>query len=183
MGLNNLENFVTEHPTERLVLKTLLPEHYSDEYLGWLHDPEVIRYLELRHGTHTPENVKEFARNMLVSPDNLQMGIFLKDGGRHIGNIKLGPVNWRYRRADIGLMIGDKPSWGKGYASEAIAGICEIGFEELGLQRIQAGAYASNKGSIKAFLKAGFSEEGVLKSYWLVDGQPEDEILVGKTFR
>lgn len=175
-----LENYITEYETERLMLKTLLPEHYSDEYLSWLKDPEIIQYLEVRHGEHTPENVVGFVENMLASPDNLQMGMFLKDENAHIGNIKLGPVNWRYKRADIGLMIGDKKNWGKGYAGEAIEAISNIGFEELNLNRIQAGAYGSNIGSVKAFLKAGFSEEAVLKSYWLLDGQSEDHRILSK---
>lgn len=177
--MKSLENYIVNHETARMFLKTLTGEHVSDEYVSWLNDPEVNQYLEVRHMVHTPENVAGFVGNMLASENNLQMGMFLKDGDRHIGNIKIGPVNARYGRGDIGLLIGDKDCWGKGYASEAIAGICEIG-RVIGVRRLQAGAYASNIASIKAFEKCGFEREGVMKAYWVVDGAPEDEILVGK---
>ena len=179
-NIPDLTHYIINHETERLTLKTLEDQHYSERYLSWLSDPEVIQYLELRHAKHTKETTLQFIQNMLNSPNNLQMGIFLKDGDRHIGNIKIGPVNKTYARADIGLMIGDKDSWGKGYATEAIKGVTDIAFNTLNLQRVQAGAYASNKGSIKAFLKAGYEQEGVLKNHFVLDGKPEDDILVAK---
>ena len=46
--------------------------------------------------------------------------ICLVEDGRHIGNIKLGPIQWLHRRADLSLFIGDKSCWSLGYASEAI---------------------------------------------------------------
>jgi ribosomal-protein-alanine N-acetyltransferase len=110
----------------------------------------------------------------------LLLGIFLKGDRRHIGNIKMGPVNWRYGRADVGLVIGDKSCWGNGYATGAISGICEFAFTTLGLRRLEAGAYSSNVGSIKAFLKARFVQEGILRGRWTLDGQAENHVIVGR---
>ncbi|HDL01619.1 MAG TPA: N-acetyltransferase, partial [candidate division Zixibacteria bacterium] len=76
-------------------------------------------------------------------------------------------------------MIGEKDCWGQGYATEAIGGLTEYAFNVIGLNRIGAGAYASNIGSYRAFEKAGYHVEGKLLSYWKSDGGYEDEILVG----
>ena len=176
----SLSNTILKRESERLVLETLTPANMSDDYIAWLQDPEILKYLEIRHSKQTREKIITFVQSMLESDDNLLMGIFLQDGKKHIGNIKLGPVHKIYPRADIGIIIGDKNSWGKGYASEAIDTLCRIAFETLGLRRVQAGAYASNGGSIKAFEKVGFKKEGVLKDHWILDGKPEDEILFAR---
>ncbi|MCC6597443.1 MAG: GNAT family N-acetyltransferase [Alphaproteobacteria bacterium] len=172
--------FVQE--TARLKLETLTLDNMSGDYFDWLRDPEVLRYLEVRHApAQTPERIRAFVRDMLISPDNLLMGIFTKSDEKHIGNIKLGPLNRAHFRADIGIIIGDKDSWGKNYATEAIQGISVLAFETLGLLRVQAGAYENNHASIRAFEKAGFEKEGVLRGYWLDDeGVAQDGILMGK---
>lgn len=178
--MTDLTNYKISHKTERLILETLTPENMSDDYVAWFQDPDVLQYLEARHTTRTREKIIGFVQNMLESKDNLMLGIFLKGNKKHIGNIKLGPVNKIYKRGDIGLVIGDKGSWGKGYATEAINGVCDIAFKTLALRRVQAGAYASNKASVRAFEKAGFSHEGVFKDYWLLDNEPEDEIMLAR---
>lgn len=176
----NLEQRFVSVETKRLILETLTLGNMSPDYFKWLRDPEVVRYLEVRHMDQSCERIQDYVQDMLASADNLMLGMFLKKPKRHIGNIKLGPVNWRYRRADVGLVIGDKDCWGKGYASEAIDGVCHIAFNILTLRRVEAGVYASNKGSIKSFLNADFTREGILKGQWILDGQPEDHIILGR---
>lgn len=178
--MNHVTHLDIKRESARLILKTLKPEDVSPAYLSWLQDPEVLQYLEIRHLRHDEASTIEFVQKMLESPENLLMAIYLKADGRHIGNIKLGPINWRYKRADIGLLVGDKSCWGQGYATEAIHAICKVAFADLGLNRVQAGCYAGNVGSMKAFEKAGFTKEAVLKEYWFHDGQAEDEILLAR---
>lgn len=168
----------------RLTLKTLTRENADIEaYVSWLNDPEILQYLEVRHAPkQTNETIRAFIAAQYESADNVLFGMFLNDDGRHIGNIKLGPVNKRYARADIGLIIGDKESWGKGFATEAIGALSGWAFTNTDLIRLQAGAYGGNTGSIKAFEKAGFTVEGRQESYWQMDdGTQQDNILVGLT--
>ena len=68
----------------------------------------------------------------------------------------------------------------RGLATEAITRIVNIAMRELGLKRVQAGAFANNVGSIRAFEKAGFTWEELLKSHWIFKGEVEDEVLFGK---
>ena len=165
--------------TTRLFLKNLEPADASGLYKEWVNDPEVNRFLEIRRSP--PDNVKlsKFISKMNDSDNNLLLGIFLQNGA-HIGNIKLGPINTSSYRGMIGLLIGDKNYWGKGFATEAIVAISNYAFEFLNLNRVEAGLYSSNIASLKAFFKAGFEEEGRLKSYWKIDDGWADEILVGR---
>ena len=108
------------------------------------------------------------------------MGIFLVQGNRHIGNIKLGPINLRHKVADLGFLIGERREWGKGYATQAIQLLCNYGFVQLGLDKITAGAYQENIGSQKALIKSGFKKEGCQQSQWTWNGVRQDGILFGR---
>src|SRR4051812_37206493 len=94
--------------TERLLLRALQTSDASETYLSWMRDPEVNRYLESRFSV--PAGVQDLARfieAVRASPDSLLFGIFLRDGDRHVGNIKMGPMVKTHARTEIGYVIGD----------------------------------------------------------------------------
>lgn len=158
----------------------LTPEHVGDEYVGWLNDPEIRRYLESRFAQHDHASTEAFVAAMLASPKDLMFGIRSRSLDRHVGNIKLGPIDRNHGSGEIGLMIGDRGAWGRGIASTAIAIVSDIAFAELGLRRVTAGCYASNIGSQRAFERAGFTIECVRPSHFLLDGKPEDFVLMAR---
>jgi [ribosomal protein S5]-alanine N-acetyltransferase len=104
--------------------------------------------------------------------------MFLKETQTHIGNIKIGSINWQHRYGDVGLLIGDKNSWGKGIAAEAISLVTQYAFEELNLHKLTAGMYEQNIGSYKAFIKAGYQEVGRFKQHYFSHGEYVDGIVV-----
>lgn len=165
---------------ERIYLRRLTAGDVSADYLRWMNSPEINGYLESRFFTHTRDSLHDFVTAMERDPYNLFTGIFLKEGDRHIGNIKLGPINRQHGHADIGLLIGDRSSWGKGYASEAIGILTEFAFDQIGLHRCTAGAYAHNEGSSRAFEKCGYVREGILRDHWLFNGRFQDGVCLGK---
>ena len=166
--------------TERLIFRSLTSKDVSKKYLNWLKDVEVIRYLEARFSPlQDPVDLKEYIQNTNKNDAELLLGIFLQDStSRHIGNIKIGPIVAPHKRASIGLMIGDKASWGAGYATESINTITKYAFDVHDLHRINAGIYSENIGSYNAFIKSGYTEEARLKDYWLCDGIWQSQILM-----
>jgi RimJ/RimL family protein N-acetyltransferase len=166
---------------ENIFLKTLDKSEISSEYMRWLNDKKINQYLEVRFNPPaTLDELYDFIKNENLSDDSLMLGIFLNLSKKHIGNIKLGSINWRHRVGQIGILIGDQIEWGKGYASEAIDLITDYGFKNLNLAKITACCYASNEGSKHAFLKAGYAVEGVQFSQWDVNGKRQDGILLGR---
>lgn len=162
-------------------LFVLGPDSVGDAYVEWLNDPAIARYLESRFARHDADSTRAYAASVLASADSVLLGIrSVALGRRHVGNIKLGPINRQHGTADIGIMIGDRAAWGRGIATAAIAMLAEIAREELGLRKLTAGCYASNGGSERAFLKAGFAREGVRPGQFLLDGKPEDLVLMGR---
>lgn len=164
---------------EHLVLRMLTPSDATPEYLGWMQDPMVYRYLESRFANHTLESLRAYIETSNESSSDLLFGICLRDSGRHIGNIRLGPIDRHHRHSAIGLLIGARDCWGKGYATEAIAGVTAYAFEELGLEKLYAGCYASNEGSYRAFLKVGYVREALSRGHWFCEGRREDNIQIG----
>ncbi|MDO9486776.1 MAG: GNAT family N-acetyltransferase [Sphingomonadaceae bacterium] len=169
--------------TEAVELFLLTPDHVTEAYVGWLRDPEVGRFLESRFAEHDMASTRAFVGEMLDSDRNLFLGIRSRALGRHVGNIKLGPIDTRYRTAEIGLMIGDREAWGKGLATQAIGAVADIAAEELGLRKVTAGCYARNIGSERAFVRCGFAIEGRRVAQVICDGEPEDLVVMGKLLR
>jgi [ribosomal protein S5]-alanine N-acetyltransferase len=164
----------------RIRLRTLRVEDVTERYVGWMSDPLVTQYLESRHAPSSAERVREFVATTHADPDQHLMAILLLEGDEHIGNIKLGPINRIHGTADIGIIIGEQAHWGKGYATEAIGLMTEHAFATLGLLKLNAGCYAPNEGSARAFEKAGWTREGLRRRQYLSDGARVDEILVGR---
>ena len=158
-----------EFESTRLYFRELNENDVSPKYVGWLNNPEVNRYLEVRHTFHTIENCKSFVRSMNTSEENYLFGMFFNQGREHIGNIKIGFINSYHNRAEISLFIGADHLWGKGLATEAILRITSWGFEFIGLSKIEAGCYSENIGSLKAFLKAGYQVEGFFRCHSLIE--------------
>lgn len=165
---------------QRIFLRPLAEEDVGEDYLGWMRDPLVTQYLESRDQPQTLDSLRAFVRSMNASPRDHLFGIFLVQGGEHIGNIKIGSIREPHRSADLGLIIGSRPAWGKGYGTEAIMLATRCAFEQFGLNKLWAGMYAENLGSYHAFLKAGYREVGRFRRHILFNGRFIDSILVEK---
>lgn len=161
-----------------LTLKIITPDDVTESYINWLNDYEVVKYTEQKFIKHTLSTVKEFVSEKLNSSQDLLFGIY--HDKRHIGNIKLGPANERHNVTDLSYFIGERDMWGKGIATSAIKGVVKIAFEELGLEKVTAGTYENNIGSIHALLKNNFIEEGRRVKQLIFDGYRIDHVLFGK---
>lgn len=164
--------------SSRLYYRTLTAQDAEGNYQHWLHNPVVNQYLEVRHNPPTLDELKQFITQNNASADNLLLGIFLSEHHQHIGNIKIGPIDWRHQRAIIGLLIGEPSCWNKGYASETIQVMTQYCIEHLKLNRVMAGCYQANIGSYRAFKKAGYVEEARQAKYWRRGLTYEDNIIM-----
>jgi len=165
--------------SNRLLLRALEPGDLNSTYLSWLNDPEVNRYLETRFVPQGLEALQAHWQDHRDDPSSPWFAICLASEGRHIGNIKLGPIQWLHRSAPLGLFIGDRGCWGQGYASEAISLVSDWAFRELDLQKLNAGVYAGNLSCRRAFEKCGFELEGTLRQEVVSAGQRLDVWRLG----
>ncbi len=166
--------------TPRLRLRSLTEVDASDAYLAWMNDTQTNQYLESRFQKLERPDLVRFIVSCNEAANSLLLAITLCADDRHIGNIKLGPIDSHHRFADIGLVIGDRREWGKGYAREAIAAVADYAFGRLQMHKLTAGCYASNVGSRKAFEACGFGVEGVRRAQYRSGDRWEDAFLLGR---
>lgn len=93
-------------------------------------------------------------------------------GGISIGNIRRGVA----QSGHIGYWIGEKYA-GRGLMGEALSLVLGYSFEVLGLHRIEAACIPKNRRSIRVLEKAGFSGEGLCRSYLRINGVWQDHML------
>lgn len=167
--------------TDSIYLREVTLADVNESYRAWMNDPVINQYLETRFVPQSLENIRAFVASKDGNSSEPFFAICSKDSDKHIGNIKLGPINWHHRRADISLLVGDKDYWGKGIATQAIALVTRFAFDQLNLNKLQAGAYAPNLGSINAFKKNRFFQEGYIEEFCTVNNSPVDMVLLGLT--
>ncbi len=96
---------------------------------------------------------ERFERGELVN-----FAMTLRDEGPVIGAVGLS-IAGQHERAELGYWIG-KPWWGQGYCTEAARTVVRYGFEQLGLNRIQASHFEQNPASGRVLQKIGMAHEG-----------------------
>lgn len=155
--------------TERLRFKPLSLAHLSQDYAGWLNDPEVNRYLE-SGGNYTLEKLRDFLQTVENS-EILFWAIHLKSNDLHIGNIKIDPIHEKYGLGEYGILMGRKTEWRKGYAREASLGIIDFCFKKIGLRKITLGVVKDNVAAVELYKKMGFETEGLYKNHGKYEGK------------
>jgi [ribosomal protein S5]-alanine N-acetyltransferase len=160
----------------QIYLRKLEVTDASIDYLSWLNCYDVTKFTESRFYPQSFESLTEYIVNANNST-NITFAIVDLLSDKHIGNVKLGNINWIHRYADIGLIIGDSNFWNKGIAKEAISLVVGYGFNTLNLRKIVAGIYSMNKGSIRAFEKAGFSKAYTEKEKYYFEGKYIDSFV------
>lgn len=161
--------------SDRLLYRPLNMRHCTEEYVAWLNNPKVYKYLETG-GDYSLEKLNKYLSEVVSKKDMLFWGIHLKSTGKHIGNIKIDPVNYKHGLGEYGIMMGDTDEWGKGYAKEASKTIIAYCFDTLGLRKVTLGVVADNKSAVQLYETLGFEIEGVYKDHGFYDGKLADII-------
>ncbi|MGH8547157.1 MAG: GNAT family N-acetyltransferase [Methylococcales bacterium] len=161
---------------ERICLREVRLSDVEGSYLQWMNDPEVLKYTESRFQSYSKKQLRAYVAKINENPDFIFRAITLRDTGRHIGNIKLGPIDWNHRLGDVGFIIGAKDCWGKGYAAESIQLLAEYAFSSLKLHKLTAGCYVVNIAAIKTLKKAGFEQLPRGDKPYFSDGKPVDVV-------
>lgn len=164
--------------TQRLRLEPMGEGHVSTDYVDWLNDPEVVRFSEQRHRTHTIEGCLDYVRGHESGPNRL-WAILEREGGRHVGNISAS-VNPANSLADVGLLIGARDVWGRGYGSEAFKAVVEFLLSGLGLRKVTAGTLADNVGMLRVMERAGMVPDGRRVRHYLVNGREIDMVHMAR---
>ena len=150
------------------------------KFVEWLNDPEIRRFLSMSMPISESTEEQWFEKVLKRPPEEQPLGIEIKKGGgwRLIGNCGFFDINWRARSAEVGLLIGDKACWNKGYGTEVMCLLLRHGFGTLNLNRIFLHVDAENLGGIRAYEKAGFVHEARLREADFREGMYRDDLVM-----
>jgi len=96
---------------------------------------------------------------MTYSDNDLVLAIISKSDNFHIGNIGLHNIDWFYRKAELGIIIGERNYQGKGLATEAVKLLLKHAFQRLNLHKVYLRTEEENERAIKMFTAAGFKRK------------------------
>jgi RimJ/RimL family protein N-acetyltransferase len=157
-----------------------LSREYIPFFLKWFNDPEVTQYL-LMYLPMTKESEEEWYTEAIRSENKVIFVIIAIEDPLHekpIGNVGI-VVDWKNRVGNLGITIGDKGYWGKGYGTEALQLLIRYGFNTLNLHRLNLDVYAFNERAQKCYRKVGFREEGKRREAIYINGAYHDLLTLG----
>jgi [ribosomal protein S5]-alanine N-acetyltransferase len=163
--------------TERLVLRPFDGDDVDATLRNWAGDERVQKpYGEPVYPTR--EAVSELLAGYIQRYDKgdyYRWVIDEKNGARSIGQIAFFLVDTKNHFAEIEYCIGVEFQ-DKGYATEATRAVIEYGFQTMGLNKVQICHNARNPRSKRVIEKCGFTHEGTLRDYFLMDGEFVDRL-------
>lgn len=160
----------------RIFLRRLTPDDVADSYIEWFRDEIVTEFLDSRQLSR--DDIIAYIVDGARNRQHFMYGIFDAASRSHIGNVKIGPIQWQHRVSDLVCVIGERRFWGQGLAKEAIALGNRIAFDVHGMRKLSGGIAAGNIGSVKAYTGADWVIEATLKGHHLINGEPHDRIVV-----
>jgi ribosomal-protein-alanine N-acetyltransferase len=162
--------------TERLLLKELNPEVLHTLFTTGT-DSEIMSELGLKTTEELDAEREKFRLGMTTYRMSFKTFLLVeKETGKAIG--KCGFHDWYaiHSRSELGYRMLDEAAKRKGFMTEALCAVIRYGFEEMKLNRIQAFIGSENIPSLKLIKRAGFTEEGTLRSHYCNNGKLEDSI-------
>lgn len=128
---------------------------------AWQRVHQHFRDPEIAHLNGTPPNrmplwlLKRILKADSRRPDRETFGIF-DECDQYIGTIELYDIS--FNRATLGIIIGERTHWSRGYGPEAITALLNYAFDELHFERVKLSTFADNLRAQAAFKKLGFQE-------------------------
>jgi RimJ/RimL family protein N-acetyltransferase len=150
-------------------------------FTRWEQDSEYHRLANSRPAQLWSEkSTKEFFQKRMDedSMRSIRFSIRTLAEDRLIGDVSIHP-DWAHGDAWMGIAIGERDYWSKGYGTDATRLIVQYGFLELNLHRISLALNSYNPRARRAYEKAGFRYEGTMRGDTLREGQRTDGIFMG----
>jgi len=160
-------------------LRPLRESDADGSWPSWLNDQNLTHYMSNGTWPVTREDQIAYFRASVGSRSMLVVAVCLKSDDRHIGNIVLNSIDLIHRKAELGIILGDREESHRGVGWKAIRLLCGHGFDRLNLHKVWARIEDGNSAALKAFTRAGFEKEASLKEEILHHGAWRNSLYLG----
>jgi RimJ/RimL family protein N-acetyltransferase len=165
---------------EKVYLAALEPEKVAELFNHWAGDTEYWRLANSEPVIQfSVAGIKTWLEEHLYDKDNFFFIIHTRQDDRPIGDMGLYGIDWINRNAYLGIAIGEREEWGKGYGTDAVRVILRLAFTELNLYRVSLTVFDYNHRAIRSYEKAGFRMEGRQRGFLKREGQRWDLNYMG----
>ena len=157
---------------KRIYLSPVNPDD-AETYAKWINDIDISIYLTSAPKIYSLQKEREILEH--ISKEGYCFAIIDSEKEKVIGNIGLEDVDHIDRKAVLGIFIGDKEYWSKGYGEEAIELLLDFSFNILNLNSIMLIVKAFNKRAIRCYEKCGFKLIGKRREAVIIGPDKYDE--------
>ncbi len=164
---------------DKIYMRCVRPSDINQTYLDWLNDDDVTAGLETIVKPYTMEMLEEYITSAINDNLGYLFIIFDKELDKPIGTGRLHSIQPKHATCNLGLMIGEKKFWGKGYGKEAYRLMIDFAFNEINIRRIWELAHANNVASLAMCEGLGFKREGVLREHIITKNGTMDKVILG----
>jgi RimJ/RimL family protein N-acetyltransferase len=164
--------------TRPSVVLTPLRKSDSAQLFAWINDREQVLFNAPYAPVHQRRHAKWFDA-LETRRDAVIFGIRRRLSSRLIGVCQLLSISPVHRSAELQIRIGDRTARGRGLGTEAVRSLVAFAFRDLNLHRVALHVFATNTRAIRAYEKAGFAREGLLRHAAHIDGAYVDVVVMG----
>ncbi len=157
-----------------VTLRAFAPANLTDAYLGWLRDPQLMKFSNQRFRSHSMDSCRAYFESFAGS-DNLFIAIYHDDA--FIGTMT-AYRSLVHGTADIGLLIGAAVQ-GKGLGKDAWGTLMAY-LLATGTRKVTGGTLRCNQAMVRIMQGCGMQADGVRAGQELVDGVPQDILYFAK---
>ena len=161
-------------------LAALDAEASAEWFARWDRDMEYMRLLDSdpRH-LLTAKQIKAEIEKQETAGQEIAFAIRTLADDRLIGFVDLDGFNRAHGDSFVGIGIGDRAYWGRGYGTDTMRVLLRYAFTELNLFRVSLDVFSYNLRAVRSYEKAGFMVEGRQRQALCRDGQHHDLIFMG----
>lgn len=149
-----------------------------DYKVSWFNNEDVRKTLNLDFPISKVGTI-QWLQSVTANNTRKDFIICLRENNRPIGYCGLVNIDYKNRKAESYMVIGDKNQWGKGYATSVRKAILDYGFDNLSLNKIYSFVWAENEAMIHINKKVGYKKEGLLRADVYHEGKYRDKYIMG----
>jgi RimJ/RimL family protein N-acetyltransferase len=149
----------------------------ADALFRWFSDEDVTRWLGPPNFPSRAHQERFVEQASASGADAKYFTIETLDG-KLVGDCGLRLIDWKSRKAEFFITIGEKEFWGKGLGSDALRIVIRLAFDKMNLNRLWLSVLVDNPRAVRCYEKCGFVREGLLRQESYVDGKYRDVLLM-----
>ena len=135
----------------------------------WRNEPDIKKFMR-EYRDLSMQNQLQWLDSLARDKNTIMFAIETKKR-KLIGCTGLTYIDWKNRRGEVSIYIGNKKYRSKGYGTDTLKTLMKYGFKELNLHMLFGEIFEYNKANIRLFEKCGFKKDGVLRDRLYRDGK------------